>query len=440
MRQSTTDASKFPAPASRKAAGVEPVDPEVLGFRSQFDARSPLDELVRAGAQKMLQAAINAEVEEFIDQHAQRRDEQGRRLVVRNGHLPSRELLTGAGRLDVQQPRVRDNSPDKDDRVHFSPSVLPTYLRKSPAIEELIPWLYLKGISTGDFGEALQALVGEKAKGLSPNVIVRLKEQWSDEYAAWMKRDLSEKQYVYLWADGIHVKVRLEDEANQKQCMLVLMGATAEGYKELIAVLDGYRESEESWKELLLGLKQRGLKIEPQLAVADGALGFWAAIRKVFCAVREQRCWVHKTANVLNNMPRSVQPKAKADIHEIWQAETREAANQAFDHFLEKYGAKYPAACECLKKDRDVLLTFYDFPAEHWVHLRTTNPIESTFATIRLRHKRTKGSGTRRTSLAMMFKLAQSAEKRWRRLNGHQQIVHLLAGRTFKNGTLQNAA
>jgi len=388
----------------------------------------------------MLQAAINGEVDEFLAQHAERRDEAGHRLVVRNGHLPQRTLLTGAGPLELSQPRVRDNSPDPESRVQFSPSVLPAYLRKSPAIEELIPWLYLKGLSTGDFSEALTALVGEAAKGLSPNVIVRLKEQWTGEYEAWMKRDLSGKQYVYLWADGIHVNVRLEDDAGKRQCILVLMGATPEGHKELIAVLDGYRESEQSWNELLLSLKQRGLSIDPKLAVADGALGFWAAVRKIFPTIAEQRCWVHKTANVLNNMPKSVRPKAKADLHEIWQGETRQAANTAFDHFLEKYAPKYPAACECLKKDRDVLLAFYDFPAEHWGHLRTTNPIESTFATIRLRHRRTKGSGTRRTSLAMMFKLGQSAEKRWRRLNGHEQIVHLLAGKKFIDGVLQDAA
>jgi putative transposase len=440
MRQSTTDGSTFPADTSKNSTKEPSLDSETLAFRSQFDGRSPLDELIREGAQRMLQAAINAEVEEFIAQHDVRCDDRGRRLVVRNGHLPERELLTGAGRLQVQQPRVRDNSPNDAERVRFSSSILPAYLRKSPAIEELIPWLYLKGISSGDFGEALQALVGEKAQGLSPNVIVRLKEQWSDEYAAWMQRDLSRKQYVYIWADGIHVNVRLEDDANKRQCILVLMGATSEGHKELIAVADGYRESEQSWSELLLDLKQRGLKIDPKLAVADGALGFWAAVRKVFCEVREQRCWVHKTANVLNNLPKSVQPKAKADIHEIWQAETRETATVAFNHFLEKYAAKYPAACECLKKDREVLLTFYDFPAEHWRHLRTTNPIESTFATIRLRHRKTKGSGSRRTSLAMMFKLGQSAQKRWRRLNGHTQIVQLLAGKTFVNGTLQDAA
>ena len=388
----------------------------------------------------MLQAAIDAEVEDFLAQYADRRDEQGRRLVVRNGHLPSREILTGAGRLDVSQPRVRDNSPDTQNRVTFSPSVLPPYLRRSKAIEELIPWLYLKGVSTGDFSEALQSLVGEQARGLSANVVVRLKETWGQEYDEWMQRDLSHKHYVYVWADGIHAKVRLEDDANQKQCLLVLMGATADGQKELITVVDGYRESKQSWRELLLNLKQRGLALAPKLAVGDGALGFWAALREVFAQTREQRCWVHKTANVLNKMPRSVQPKAKADLHEIWQAETRAAAHEAFDHFLEKYSAKYEAACECLKKDREVLLTFYDFPAEHWKHLRTTNPIESTFATIRLRHRRTKGNGTRRASLAMMFKLAQSAQKRWRRLNGHALILPLLQGKTFQDGLLQDAA
>ncbi|REJ90255.1 MAG: IS256 family transposase [Planctomycetota bacterium] len=412
----------------------------MLEFRENFEARSPLDELVRTGAQRMLQAAIDAEVNEFIAQHADRCDEQGRRLVVRNGRLPSREILTGAGPLEVVQPRVRDRSPDPENRVTFSPSVLPPYLRKSKAIEELIPWLYLKGVSTGDFGDALQALVGEGAKGLSANVVVRLKETWGQEYDAWMRRDLSSTQYVYVWADGIYANVRLEDDANQKQCLLVLMGATTDGRKELIGVIDGYRESKQSWREFLLDLQQRGLTIDPKLAVGDGALGFWAALREVFPTTGEQRCWVHKTANVLNKMPRSVQPKAKADLHEIWQAETREAANAAFDHFLEKYAAKYEAACECLKKDRDVLLTFYDFPAEHWRHLRTTNPIESTFATIRLRHRRTKGNGTRRASLTMMFKLAQSAQKGWRRLNGHALITPLLEGKTFQDGLLQDAA
>ena len=388
----------------------------------------------------MLQSAIEAEVDDFIVGHAQRADDQGRRLVVRNGSLPEREILTGAGKLVVRQPRVRDKSPDAGDRVTFSPNVLPPYLKRTESIEELIPWLYLKGISTGDFSEALQALVGDAAKGLSANVVVRLKEQWSQDYEEWSQRDLSSKEYVYLWADGIHVNVRLEDDANKRQCILVLMGATPDGRKERIAILDGYRESEQSWTELLLSLKHRGLPMTPKVAVADGALGFWAAARKVFSEMREQRCWVHKTAHVLNKLSKSVQPKAKSDIHDIWQAETRKAANTAFDHFLEKYDAKYPKACECLRKDRAVLLTFYDFPAEHWAHLRTTNPIESTFATIRLRHRRTKGSGTRRTSLAMMFKLAESASKKWRRLRAYEQIVHVIQGRQFIDGTRQEDA
>lgn len=434
MRQST----KIAVPSPEFVG--ESTDPEVLAFRAAFDGRSPLDELVLRGARQMLQAALDSEVQTFLDQHAAKVDGQGRRLVVRNGVLPAREILTGAGPLEISQPRVRDKSSEPSERVRFRSSILPAYLRKSRSIEELIPWLYLKGISTGDFSEALQALVGPEAKGLSANVIVRLKESWSREYDAWMKRDLTGKQYVYVWADGIHAQIRLEDEPNSKQCLLVLMGATADGVKELITVQDGYRESEQSWSELLLDLKQRGLSTAPKLAVGDGALGFWAALRKVFPETQEQRCWVHKTANVLNNLPKSVQPKAKGDLHEIWQAETRENACKAFDHFLEKYVAKYEKACECLKKDRAALLTFYDFPAEHWGHLRTTNPIESTFATIRLRHRRTKGNGTRRACLTMMFKLAQSAEKRWRRLNGHERIMPLLQGRKFQDGILIPAA
>jgi len=420
------------------------VDREVANFREGFEEQTPeravLDQIVRRGAQQMLQKVIEAEVQEFIQRHQERRDSRGNRLVVRNGHQPARKIVTGAGTLEVRQPRVRDNSPNPDQRVQFSSAILPPYLRRSKAIEEFIPWLYLKGISTGDFSEALQSLLGERAKGLSPNVIVRLKEQWTAEYEEWNRRDLTGKHYVYVWADGIYVNVRLEDPENKQQCMLVLMGATADGRKELIAVMDGYRESEQSWNELLAGLKQRGLTLAPLVAVGDGALGFWAALRKVFPETREQRCWVHKTANVLNKLPKSVQPRAKADLHEIWMAETRAQAEKAFDAFLAKYQAKYDGACECLRKDREVLLTFYDFPAEHWRHLRTSNPIESTFATIRLRHRRTKGSGTRKTSLAMMFKLAQAAQKRWRRLNGQEQLDFLLQGRVFVDGMLQEAA
>lgn len=435
MNETTTFGLEFPEASH--------ADVEVVTFREAFEAgdgRGLLDQLVRRGAQQMLQKAIEAEVQEFIEQHQDRRDEEGNRLVVRNGHKPARKIVTGAGALEVRQPRVRDHSPSQDQRVQFSSAILPPYLRRSKAIEEFIPWLYLKGISTGDFSEVLASLLGEQAKGLSPNVIVRLKEQWLAEYDAWNRRDLTGKQYVYLWADGIYVNVRLEDTENKRQCILVVMGATAEGHKELIAVMDGYRESEQSWYELLIDLRQRGLSLAPRLATGDGALGFWAALRKVYPETREQRCWVHKSGNVLNKMPKSVQPRAKEDLHEIWMAETREQANQAFDRFLTKYQAKYEGACECLRKDREVLLAFYDFPAEHWKHLRTTNPIESTFATIRLRHRRTKGNGTRKTSLAMMFKLAQAAQKRWRRLNGHEQLAFLIQGRIFANGVLQDAA
>ncbi len=424
------------------AARTNPVvnDPEVVAFRAQFDERSPLDEIVRSGAQQMLQAAIDAEVTDFLQTHSGHVDESGKRLVVRNGYHPTRELLTGAGRLEVRQPRVRDNTPEKENRIAFSPSVLPPYLRRSKTIDDLIPWLYLKGISTGDFREALQSLLGEDAKGVSANVVVRLKEKWGREYDEWNRRDLHGKEYVYLWADGIHANVRLEDEANKRQCMLVLMGATPDGRKELVAVVDGFRESKQSWRELLVDLKQRGLATAPRVAVGDGALGFWAALREVFGETCEQRCWFHKAGNILNRMPKSIHAKAKSDIQQIWMAETREDAHKALETFLEKYAAKYPEACKCLEQDRDVLLTFYDFPAEHWKHLRTTNPIESTFATIRLRHRRTKGCGTRRASLTMMFKLAKSAEKRWRRLNGHERIISLLEGKKFVNGELQDAA
>ena len=431
MSQSTKEAVGNP---------VAELDAEVVTFRAQFGDQSPLDQIIRDGAQRILQAAIEAEVDEFVARHADRRDPQGKRLVVRNGYKPGRTILTGAGQLEVEQPRVRDKSPEVEQRVQFTSAILPPYLRRSKSIDELIPWLYLKGISTGDFQEALACLVGKDAPALSPNVVVRLKEQWGQEYDAWSGRELSEKQYVYIWADGIHVHVRLEDEGNQRQCILVLMGATADGKKELIAVCDGFRESEQSWYELLVHLKQRGLTLGPKLAIGDGALGFWAALRKVFGETVEQRCWFHKMGNVLNKMPKSVQAKAKDDLQEIWMAETRQQAEKAFDNFLEKYEAKYPAACACLKKDRDVMLTFYDFPAEHWKHLRTTNPIESTFATIRLRHRRTKGSGSRRASLTMMFKLAQAAQKKWRRLNGYEKIILLLEGKKFVNGTMQDAA
>lgn len=427
---------------TRQRPAVE-VDAEVLAFRDQFDQQvpqCPLDEIVRQGAQQMLQTAIESEVQQFLADHDTKRNEAGRRQVVRNGYLPAREIMTGAGRLEIEQPRVRDNDPDKQGRLKFTPSIVPQYMRKSPSLEELIPVLYLLGVSTGDFSEALQALVGEQAKGFSANTVVRLKEKWTAEHQEWSRRPLAGKRYVYVWADGIHVNVRLGDEENRRQCILVLMGATPDGRKELIAVQDGYRESEQSWSELLLDLKQRGLESAPELAIGDGALGFWAALRKVFPTTREQRCWVHKTANILNDIPKATQPRVKQAVHAIWEAESRQDAEQAMEHFQEKYAAKYPKAWERLNKDRDVLLTFYDFPAEHWRHIRTTNPIESAFSTIRLRHRRTKGSGSRRTSLAMMFKLGTHAERRWRRLNGHEKMILLLEGKKFVDGIMQDAA
>jgi transposase-like protein len=348
--------------------------------------------------------------------------------------MPTRELDKGAGNLEIQQPRVRDKLSDSNSRVKFSSNILPPYLRRSKAIDELIPWLYLKGISTGVFSEALRSLTGDPVDAVSATTIGRLKETWAHDYDAWNKRDLSSKQYAYIWADGIHVHVRLEDQENQRQCILVLVGATVEGEKELIAGRDGFRESEASWTELLNDVKERGLRVDPQLAIGDGALGFWAAVRKVFMKIREQRCWFHKSGNVLNHFPKSVQPRTKEALHEIWMAEAREEAYKAFACFGEMCVDKYPNARGCLEKDKDELFAFYDFTAEHWKHLRTTNPIESTFATIRLRHRKTMGSGNRKTSLVMMFKLAEGASKSWRRLDVNERILSLLQVNQFVNG------
>jgi putative transposase len=389
-----------------------------------------LDQLLREGARRMLAQAVEAEVDEWIAERSHLRTDRDKQAVVRNGFLPERTITTGLGPVEVRQPRVRDRRP-KPEREKFTPSVLPPYLRKTKSIEELIPWLYLKGISTGGFAEALQALVGPGAKGLSANTVTRLKQAWEDEYEGWSRRDLSGREYVYVWADGVHFNIRLEED---RQCILVLLGATADGRKELIAVADGHRESDLSWRELLLDCKARGMTIDPKLAIGDGALGFWKALRQVFPTTREQRCWVHKTANVLDKLPKSVQPKAKQAIHDVWQAETRAAAEKAFDLFVETYEPKYPKAVACLVKDRGELLTFYDFPAEHWRHLRTTNPIESTFATVRLRTVRTKGTGTRRACLAMVYKLMQSASKRWRLLNGTNRLPDVIAGVPFVDG------
>lgn len=393
-------------------------------------SRDVLTELLREGAQQMLSAAIEAEVAEWITAHRHLTDGRGHRQVVRNGYLPERSITTGLGPVKVRQPRVHDRRAPGEAEP-FSSKILPPYLRKTRSIEQLLPWLYLKGISTGDFNEALSALVGPECPGLSASTVTRLLEGWQAEYQAWSKRSLADKHYVYLWADGVHFNIRLEED---RQCILVLMGATADGRKELIAIADGYQESEQSWLELLLDVKSRGLAIDPKLATGDGALGFWKALPKVFPTTRSQRCWVHKTANVLDKLPKRLQPRAKEAIHAIWMADTRQAANQAFDSFLETYGAKYPKACECLAKDREELLAFYDFPAEHWIHLRTTNPIESVFATVRLRHRRTKGNGTRARCLAMVHQLMLSAAKRWRLLNGSQLLPDVIAGVQFTNG------
>src|SRR5512135_1974491 len=358
-----------------------------------------LTEVIREGARRMLAQAIEAAVAAWIDAHAHLTDEAGRRQVVRNGHLPERAIPTGIGEIEVKQPRVRDRRP-ADQREAFTSAILPPYLRKTESLEGLIPWLDLKGVSTGDFAEALQAILGPDAPGLSAATVTRLKAAWEAEHEAWSKRSLKGKHYVYVWADGVHFNIRLE---GGRQCILVLMGATAEGKKELIAIADGYRESEPSWKELLLDCKARGLEIEPSLAIGDGALGFWKAMRPVWDTTKEQRCWVHKMANELDKLPKGSQPKAKRMLHDIYQAEGRAKAEKAFDLFVATYEAKYPKATECLSKDRDVLLTFYDFPAEHWLHIRTTNPIESVFSTVRLRHGKTKGSGSRVACLTMVF-------------------------------------
>ena len=386
----------------------------------------------------MLIAALETEVAAYIDGLADQRDQDGHRLVVRNGHHRRRSIDTGIGTIDVEAPRVDDRRVDEaGDRCRFSSKILPPYLRRAPNIEALVPWLYLKGISTNDFSEALQMLVGAEAGTLSPTTVVRLKEIWSKEYQAWASRSLAGKRFVYFWADGIYFNIRIE---GGHQCVLVIVGATKEGTKELVAIVDGDRESEQSWTEILQDLKARGLAHPPELAVGDGALGFWKALAKVFPNTRAQRCWVHKTANVLNCFPLHKHAAVLAEIHQIWMAETRADALKAFDKFLVTHQAKYPKATLCLEKDRDELLAFYDFPAEHWKHLRTTNPIESTFATVRLRHRRTKGSGTRAACLAMVFKLAEAAQKGWRKMNGALLLRDIIDGVKFKDGTKVDAA
>jgi len=390
-----------------------------------------LEEIARRGARLALQKAIEDEVAEYLEAHREALDASGRRMVVRNGHKPPRTILSALGPIEVNQPRVDDRRVDENGvRFRFTSKILPPYLRKTKSIEELVPWLYLKGISTGEMSDALVHL-GFDGAGLSATSVTRMTEAWQEQYQQWNKRDLVGKHYVYLWADGIYFGCRLTDD---RPCVLVLMGATADGRKELIAMIDGQRESEESWRSVLLDLKDRGLVESPKLATGDGSLGFWRALAQVFPSTVHQRCWVHKTMNVLDKLPKSVQPAAKAHLHEIWMSATKADAIKAFDRFIEVYGIKWPKAAACLEKDRAELLAFYDFPAEHWQHLRTSNPIESTFATVRLRTYRTKGSGSRTAGLAMAFKLAEKAQSSWRKLNGSEKLQDLLDGIVYVDG------
>ena len=386
-----------------------------------------LTALLRNDARQLIAQAVEAELQQLLQTHEDKLLPDGRKAVVRNGHLPERSIQTGIGDVDIKVPKVRDRS---GSGIRFTSALLPPYLKRARSVEELLPWLYLKGISTGDYQEALAALLGENAKGLSANTISRLKERWIDEHREWRQRDLSDKRYVYLWVDGIYSNVRLDD----RLCLLVVMGVTEHGRKELVAVEEGYRESEASWLELLNGLVARVLTICPKLATADGALGFWKALSKVYPQTKQQRCWVHKTANVLNKLPKAVQPKVKEALHDIWMAETRENAHKAFDTALARFSAKYPKAMECLVKDRESMLAFYDFPAEHWVSIRTTNPIESAFATVRLRTSKTRNCGSRNTTLAMVYKLLQSAQKRWNRLKGFNLLTLVVNNVKFQDG------
>jgi len=386
-----------------------------------------LTELLRNGARELIAQAVEAELQVLLEQHAEHRLPDGRKAVVRNGYLPERTVQTGIGDVEIKVPKVRDRS---GSGVRFNSSLLPPYLKRARSVEELLPWLYLKGVSTGDYQDALAALLGDQAKGLSANTISRLKQHWIDEHRSWCQRDLSQKRYVYWWADGIYSNVRMDN----RLCLLVIIGVTEHGHKELVAVEDGFRESEDSWSELLLGLRERGLTTSPKLAVGDGALGFWKALAKCYPDTRHQRCWVHKTANIMSALPKSVQPKVKAALHDIWMAETQDDAHKAFDRALVRFESKYPGAMERLRKDREELLAFYDFPAEHWVHIRTTNPIESTFATVRLRTKRARNCGSRETTLAMVYKLLESAQKKWKRIKGFNLLTLVVNNVKFKDG------
>lgn len=404
-----------------------PQSTSLLPLQQEGNFTDPLTEMLRNGAKQLIAQAVEAELQTFLAKFSSKKLEDGRSAVVRNGYLPGRTIQTGIGDVDVRVPKVRDRC---GTGAKFNSNLLPPYLKRARNIEELLPWLYLKGISTGEYQEALGALLGEQAKGLSANTISRLKSKWLEDHTGWRHRSLANKKYVYWWADGVYSNVRMDD----RLCLLVIIGVTEQGQKELVTVEDGFRESTDSWYEVLAGLRSRGLTCSPKLAVGDGALGFWNALTKIYPDTTHQRCWVHKTANVLNKLPKAVQPKVKADLHDIWMAETKEDANTAFDSTLARFQVKYPKAMECIAKDREQLLAFYDFPAEHWIHIRTTNPIESTFATVRLRTNKTRNCGSRDTTLAMVFKLLQSAQKRWKRIQGFRLLGEVITGVKFKDG------
>ena len=392
----------------------------------------PLTDVLRTGARRLLGQAVEAEVEAFLALMSTWRLADGRARFVRHGHGPERTIQTGIGPVEVHRPKVRDRGATSgEERLRFSSTILPKWARRSPSLDALLPVLYLRGVSTGDFREALSALLGPDAPNLSPSVIARLKSEWQAEYDAWSKRDMSDRRYLYIGADGIYLQARMEPRA---ECMLVIVGAAPDGRKERLGFQVGVRESTQSWHELLVDLKARGLTTAPELATGDGALGFWKALEKAFPSTRHQRCTVHKTANVLNKVPKSIQPQVKQDLSEVWHAPDKAAADQAIDTFAAKYGAKYEKAVECLTKDRERLLTFFDFPAEHWSHLRSTNPIESIFATVRHRTVRTKGTLSQQTAKLMVFKLVAQAAKTWRRLKGENQLLKVAEGVRFADG------
>ena len=405
---------------------------KVVALRQEGEIDDPLTEILRTGAKRLIEQAVEAEFAAFLTSHGDLKLPDGRQRVVRHGHDPVRPIQTGIGPVEVEKPKARDRGASSaQERIRYSSSILPKWARRTKSLDVLLPALYLRGISTGDFQEVLTALLGKDAPNLSPAVIARLKSEWEDEYRRWQVRDLSARRYVYVWADGVYLQARMEPQA---ECMLVLIGATPEGKKELLGFKTGMRESAQSWKELLVDLKARGLSIAPEIAIGDGALGFWRALDEAFPSTRHQRCWQHKTLNVLDKLPKSVQPNAHGDLREIWLSPNRAAAEAAMTTFAEKYTPKYQKAVDCLLKDRDALLTFFDFPAEHWTHLRTSNPIESAFATVRHRTVRMKGALSQDTARLMVFKLVMAASKSWRRLQGQNQLPKVVSGVTFRDG------